>query len=323
MYYYSHTLKHRGFTLIELLVVIIIIGMLMGLLLPAIGNVTETARRVQCDNNLNQIGKAIINMESRVQHYPAGGWGSCWIGDPACGFGIEQPGGFLYTILPYMDNKTLFDSPGMETYSDSGKKTRTTKMSQTPISIYTCPTRRSSQIYPSYHGSDYKNADKASLNAGNFRADYAINGGTSYQKWEDEKVPMTTDGIVTGYNVTTVGQITDGPSNTLLVGEKYLNPDNYFDGMCDSDNEPALSGDSRDKVRWGYRSNLIYTPRQDVPGYGKNFYYAFGGPHTDSFSAVFCDSSVKRIRYGTSTTVFHNLLNKADGQVVDLTLYTN
>ena len=87
--------RNAGFTLVELLVVITIIGILMGMVVPAVQNAREQARRITCANNLGQIGKAAQNHLSKYGFYPSGGWGSQWIGDPDAGAApISRAAGF-------------------------------------------------------------------------------------------------------------------------------------------------------------------------------------------------------------------------------------
>src|SRR5262249_49688412 len=97
-----------GFTLIELLVVIAIISLLIFLLLPAVQKVHETANRVKCSNNLKQIGLAMHNHEAVFKRFPTGGWGWFWIGDPDRGTDERQPGGWIFNLLPYMEQDNVY-----------------------------------------------------------------------------------------------------------------------------------------------------------------------------------------------------------------------
>ena len=96
-----------GFTLIELLAVIAIVGILIALLLPAVQAAREAARRVQCRNHLKQLALGMEHHVVAFGCYPSNGWGFCWIGDPDRGTGIQQPGGWIYNILPYLEQQPL------------------------------------------------------------------------------------------------------------------------------------------------------------------------------------------------------------------------
>ena len=106
--------SHRilsGFTLVELLVVIAIIGVLVALLLPAIQAAREAARRNSCKNNLRQLAIGCLNHESGAGFYPSGGWGANWVGDADRGFGRDQPGGWIYNVLPFIEEDAMHSLP--------------------------------------------------------------------------------------------------------------------------------------------------------------------------------------------------------------------
>ena len=98
--------RKRGFTLIELLVVITIIGVLIGLLLPAVQSVREAARRTTCINNLKQIGLALHNFHSTQNSFPP-------YGMPTSSSGTVGGWSFLVKVLPFMEMSTLYQSMTM------------------------------------------------------------------------------------------------------------------------------------------------------------------------------------------------------------------
>src|SRR3954466_7166965 len=97
-------MRRKGFTLIELLVVIAIIAILIGLLLPAVQKVRSAAAKIQCANNLKQIGLAMHNFESSNQGFPTAGANSGAFG--ATGVGFETMG-WAYQLLPYIEQESL------------------------------------------------------------------------------------------------------------------------------------------------------------------------------------------------------------------------
>src|SRR3954462_14429918 len=109
---YRRRLPQRAFTLVELLVVIAIIGVLVALLLPAVQAAREAARRIQCTNNLKQIGLGFHNHTDINGHLPTGGWGWGWVGDADLGAGKTQTGSWPFNILPYIEQKAIYDLSG-------------------------------------------------------------------------------------------------------------------------------------------------------------------------------------------------------------------
>src|SRR6476659_9581645 len=102
----------RAFTLVELLVVIAIIGILVALLLPAVQAARESARRQQCSNHLKQLALGALNHEQTHQTFPTGGWGWFWVGDADRGFKRDQPGGWIYNLLPYVEEDAKYRLAG-------------------------------------------------------------------------------------------------------------------------------------------------------------------------------------------------------------------
>jgi prepilin-type N-terminal cleavage/methylation domain-containing protein/prepilin-type processing-associated H-X9-DG protein len=135
----AHT-PHRAFTLVELLVVIAIIGILVALLLPAIQAAREAARRSQCKNNLRQVALAVLGHESTHKAFPYGGWSFGWMGDPDQGVGPQQPGGWIYTTTPYLEEQSVFNlGKGL---AFGPKKAELSKQMEQVVPVFICPTRR-------------------------------------------------------------------------------------------------------------------------------------------------------------------------------------
>lgn len=142
--------KEPGFTLVELLVVISIIGILIALLLPAVTSIRESARRTTCRNNLHQIGVAALGHVEKYGYYPSSGWGYLWEGDPDRGVGATQPGGWIYSCLPYMGYDFVHDigkglGKGM---TGDAKYNALAQAKSAVLPTFICPTRRKVIGYP-------------------------------------------------------------------------------------------------------------------------------------------------------------------------------
>ncbi len=324
--------RPSGFTLVELLVVITIIGILIGLLLPAVNSAREAGRRTQCQNNIHNLALALLQHETAKRYLPTAGWGYAWTGDPDRGSGLKQPGGWFYCILPYIDQANLAqvgagldDKNGSQT---SPKAMALVKLVQTPLAIFHCPSRRHGKLYPAAGSGEYN----CGVVATTTHVDYAGNGGdnnlvdstqsgqpSSYSQGDlaaTWKSVTYNTGVCLQHAQLPLAKVTDGPSNTYLLGEKYLAPDFYENGEDYGDNENAYTGLNWDNVR-GCKDdkNTFQPPLQDTPGHED--YWNFGSAHPGSFSAAFCDGSVHGISYYIDPTTHQRLCNRADGQPID------
>lgn len=340
-----------GFTLVELLVVIAIIGVLVALLLPAVQAAREAARRAQCKNNLKQMALGVLNHHDVHQHFPTGGWGWFWAGDPDRGFGPDQPGGWIYNTLPFLEQNTLRDqgADGQPDAVTQAQKLSSRRVLESPLEMITCPSRRpGGRIYL------YKNA-KGIFNAlkpeAVGRSDFAMNSGTVFcetesdgqfpmnypdaasfteqKKWMGDVLARTQDvtlvlnGISFQRSKVTLAQVSDGSSNTYMLGEKALTTTNYETGDDAGDNETWCTGFNNDNFRrtanGTYGALTQLTPLQDAAEYpaGVPGHQAFGSPHAGGVNMAFCDGSIHAIGFDIDWQVHRDLGDRADGNVVD------
>jgi prepilin-type N-terminal cleavage/methylation domain-containing protein len=323
----SRTSHRNGFTLVELLVVIAIIGVLVALLLPAVQAAREAARRTQCTNNLKQIGLAFHNHTDIVGHLPTGGWGWGWVGDADGGTGRMQTGSWPFNILPYIEQKAIYDMSGGS--SGQPKINALNQMVQIPVRTYVCPSRRKAQVWPITSGS-HKNFDVVTSGA---KSDYAANCGD--QAWNEysegppglqpsnplrpEQVPAGVDqgprtytGISFACSQVRLAEITDGTTQTIMVGEKFLHPRKWIDGTDPSDNENMYTGFDNDHYR---STNATYfPPKADSPNLAA--LQVYGSAHPSVFNIVLCDGSIRGISYNIDKTTFQFLGNRYDGGTI-------
>lgn len=317
------TQRLRGFTLVELLVVIAIIGMLVGLLLPAVQQAREAARQMQCSNNLKQMGIASLNHESTTKAMPSGGWDGYWVGDADQGFGATQPGGWAFSLLPFMEQQAVWQLGMNGTIeTDQTQKDGAKTCVETVVGVFNCPSRRTAKTYPYVLGATLNNISKFSETG---KIDYAGNGGdTSAGNWnsagygaspntiaagKSQLKSITCSGVTFFKSVVSFGEIRDGSSNTYLIGEKYLNPSAYETGKDSGDDIVVYCGNDEDVIRSG---NSL--PAQDR--IGASNVSSFGSCHAGTFGMTMCDGSTQRISYSIDLEVNRHLANKADGKAV-------
>jgi len=310
----------RAFTLVELLVVITIIGILISLLLPAVQAARESARRMQCSNNLKQLSLGCLAHENAQSWLPSCGWSNIYIGDPDLGFGSGQCGGWIYNILPYIEQQPFHDQ-GMGKSASEKNAVWTVAVSQ-PMALLFCPSRRSPSTTPfqSYwrqHPYPWANVTY-SVDQRLAHNDYAINAGNGYASGDiNNGVCGTgTPSQSLSYGMILMSAITDGMSNTFLLGEKFANPDWYL-GNIDSgdtgDGASAFGGYCYDLRRGASAS---YPPYQDTPG--SDQYLSFGSAHSGGFNMALCDGSVHSISYMIDIDVYTLLANRHDGQAINM-----
>ncbi len=336
--------RRSGFTLVELLVVIAIIGILVSLLLPAVQAAREAARRMQCQNNLKQLGLAFHNHHDTFKHFPHGGkaW---WFhvnyangGNPYSN--EKQTIGWGFQILPFLEQQNVYDGSGA---TGNTNYDRSIVSISTPIPSFYCPSKRNAKALPvnndwyrvwtdntgqeqnvgtrrSYaHGAtDYAGAQGRNLNsAGNCSGSEGVivrmNGP------DTPALPTQRTGVLVDF-----ASIIDGTSNTFVVGEKRLRVDVIGNYQTD-DNEGYSSGWDHDVIRqacwqWAPSPDCVgpdtrLDPRGVPCGYGQN---RFGSSHPQGFNVAMADGSVRYLTYIMDIETFRRLGNRHDKLPVNL-----
>jgi len=330
-----------GFTLIELLVVISIIGILIALLLPAVQKVREAANRMSCTNNLKQIGLAFHNFHDSNGFLPPSTIRDDWAT-------------WAVLILPYIEQDNIFKAWNLQLRYAEQRGIPDPRPNN--LKVFFCPSRRSASSVGFSINDMPGAADPASAlgpqpgglsdyacNEGNDSTNNRPNGATTVAngvgvepdgtiiRGNFNRSPLNTR-ITSWKGVVNFASITDGTSNTLLVGEKHIRP-----GSRDGKNEDrsVFSGSNANtfsrlagipptgvaQVDGVVQYPLIRDEKDATmatstpPGpYDSNT--LFGGPHPNVCMFVFCDGSVKGVKTAVDLITLTRLAVRNDGQPI-------
>ena len=250
-----------GFTLVELLVVIAIIGILIGMLLPAVQSVREAARRISCSNNLKQMALATLNYESAFQRFPAS-WAPT---NSADGWSVQAQ------ILPYCEQANLESNIDFDkSYNDQGSISLggdLVRLASARVPLLLCPSEVRDELRLEDDGSAY-----------HYPLNYGGNAGTWFVY--DPNGKQSGNGVLTTFNGTKFGSLTDGSSNTLFYSEvKAYTP--YFRNVGTAGDMPMPTDPSSVAGLGGdFKTSSGHTEWVD------------GRSHQTSFTATFAPNTV-------------------------------
>lgn len=328
----------RGFTLVELLVVIAIIGVLIALLLPAVQQAREAARRMQCSNNLKQFGIALHNYHDTYRTFPPGYLLQDLNGSNLAYNGTGSSWGWGAQLLPFIEQNALADSlsVGSQSLTNALDTPALVTLMKQPVQAFLCPSDTAPN--PNTGHQLKKSSGDEPVATSNY-----IGNNTSH-KWHS-------GGRLTGYNTGEQGgwsppgathaptgifwrnskigmrDITDGTSNTIAIGERSWRLNNPAGGqfVCDAG------------IAIGTAHNNEQLTIRHVLGGGAvriNFAnneckYGFSSRHPGGAMFVLCDGSVRFIAEtidhtpaasGSSgsfnNSTFEKLLGRNDGQPI-------
>ncbi len=303
-------INRQAFTLVELLVVIAIIGMLVGLLLPAVQAAREAARRMQCSNNLKQIGIATHNFETTYKYLPP-----AFIGDNSDA--LNSWATWPALLLPQMEGSNQYNL--IDLHYRVADQPAAAYQTQNPN--YLCPSR-----------------PPAVLSIGDFATpggaltDYAASFGTAalYTNSTGAIIPaipveITTDSASKQYLKKWTAQIrfsslTDGTSNTTIFGEKHIRP-NSLRGRNEDRSAFSAVRNTHRRMMGTYVSGTttevrpLLPPTAQTPALANS---SFGSAHLGLCQFVFADGSVHGLSINTDIEVLTRFVTRNDGLTVTL-----
>jgi prepilin-type N-terminal cleavage/methylation domain-containing protein len=325
----SHVRKQPAFTLVELLVVIAIIGVLVALLLPAIQAAREAARRSQCVNQIRQLGLAALNYESSLKVFP-----------PSASTGSYS---YLALTLPYYEGQSLYTTLNLKQ-----RPTDETMPFDTPF--LKCPSQ--DRVQPTI---EYTEAEaETTVDSARRGHYYAVNGAKvddscpGLEAYEitscmnpimmGQRGGHAINGIMYPFSKIKQGQITDGTSNTFLIGEMSWNHGPsapWYLGSADwagefDTPEEVIAKMARNgtgvwihnsaQIRWALleRSNEPNAAIRPTPQKAAHSDLSFGAAHPSGTHFCMADGSAKFVANDVAIEVLRNFASRVDGNTVTL-----
>lgn len=302
-----------GFTLIELLVTISVIAILVSLLLPAVQSAREAARRVQCRNNLKQIGLALHNFEGTYSRFPASGFTKATTANPYGSYISWRA-----SVLPYLEQSAAFDDYRFDEHWWSDKNMAAGKHK---LSVYQCPSVPSQSPIT-------RAVAKSPRPALTFpepvqRSDYdAVMGIRSIIDPLQYSDRSSTRSVMFRNSETRFADITDGSSNTIAVIECAARPEVYRlhqkvetmkndqgNGWLDSESAFSVDGASTDGSQQGLGVAMTAAPMNVT---NENEIYSF---HTGGALFLFADGHVSFLSENMDLKALAALITRSAGEV--------
>jgi prepilin-type N-terminal cleavage/methylation domain-containing protein/prepilin-type processing-associated H-X9-DG protein len=283
-------MKRSAFTLIELLVVIAIIAILTGLLLPGVQKAREAANRIHCANNLKQIGLAMHNYHGTWNALPP--------------TRTKSGGGITWAVLihPELEHGDLFSLwDRNKSYAEQLPQARLAQ-----VKTYYCPSRRSPRMSPMFSISGGTEETSGSYHIPGGLGDYAVSIDRTGHDESEEACPSM-NGVFEAVNGIRFNMITDGLSQTLLVGEKHVPMDRFGVGgwdcsMFDGSNHQCYC-----------RAATQVTPLTTDP---RSCGWVFGSMHPGVVQFCFADGSVHALPASINPTILEWLGTRNGGEVI-------
>lgn len=302
----STTHLRRGFTLVELLVVIAIIGILIGMLLPAVQQVREAARRIQCANNVRQLGLAVMNYESAYMHFPSG-----WATESEFQPSAEPGWGWSAALLPFVEGNNIYRQIDFKIAIDDHDHE---EIIQIVVPVFLCPSDPAEElqdmdVHIDEHDHDDGDGHRVALHDDDHDHEEGLwasrsNYSGMFGSGELEEYLGAGNGSFFANSKLPISRITDGTSNTIIIGERTNEhgPISWIGMVPELDAAAARIVGAADH------------PLSDDHGHLEDF----ASNHPGGINVVLGDGSTHFLNRNVSFEVYQAMATRAGGEVVSI-----